>query len=149
MGIDMPLVAIGKVTEYGKQVLKYVHSHHMNNIYFIESVRNTDLPPIYQMAQLFVYPSVFEGFGIPILEALYSKTPVITSKGGCFAETGGPNSYYVDPFDDEELGNAIKEILEDTSLSKKMKENGYLFAQGFNPDKVANRLMRVYKETMQ
>ena len=50
-----------------------------------------------------LYPSIFEGFGLPILESLFSKTPVITSKGGCFSEIGGKYSIYINPLSDKEL----------------------------------------------
>ena len=63
-------------------------------------------------------PSIFEGFGIPIIESLYSKTPVITSRGSCFAEAGGPSSIYIDPKNEIELANAILKIEEKTYNKK-------------------------------
>ena len=63
----------------------------LNRIYFLENVDNSDLPVIYRSAEIFIFPSVFEGFGIPIIEALTSKTPVITTQGACFPEAGGPD----------------------------------------------------------
>ena len=77
---------------------------------------------IYQSAEIMIYPSFFEGFGIPILEALFSKTPVITSKGGCFTETGGPHSKYINPISCTDLKEAIIEIQNSVELQERMKE---------------------------
>lgn len=142
--IELPLVIIGKKTDYYRTIKSYIDQHNINRIYFQESVLHEDLPAVYQSAEVFVYPSVFEGFGIPILEALYSKTPVITSKGGCFPEAGGPSSIYTDPKDSEELAEAIRKITDDTQLKKRMTNEGYRYAQNFNDDKVAKNIMNVY-----
>ena len=92
--INIPLVVIGrKVDIYYRKVLNYITIHKLDNIIFPERILNIELPVIYQNAECFIYPSFFEGFGIPLLEALVSKTPVITSKRGCFAEAAGPGSH--------------------------------------------------------
>ena len=92
-----------------------------------------------------IYPSIFEGFGIPILESLFSKTPVITSKGGCFSEAGGKHSKYINPLSVEEMKEAILEIQNSTELQNSMSENGFEFAQKFTDDKIADNLMEVYR----
>jgi glycosyltransferase involved in cell wall biosynthesis len=66
---------------------------------------------IYQQAQILIYPSIFEGFGIPIIEALFSKIPVITSKDGCFKEAGGAESIYIDPLSDISLSISILRLI--------------------------------------
>ena len=73
---------------------------------------------------MFVYPSLFEGFGIPILESLYCGTPVICSKGSCFSEAGGPESKYVDPNDVDEFSFQIEECLHNSELREKMSKMG-------------------------
>jgi glycosyltransferase involved in cell wall biosynthesis len=142
--IELPLVIIGKKTGYYKTIKNYIEQNNISRIYFQESVLNEDLPAVYQSAEVFVYPSVFEGFGIPILEALYSKTPVITSRGGCFPETGGPSSTYINPKDSEEMADAIRRITDDAERKKRMIEEGYRYAQNFNDDKVAKNITNVY-----
>ena len=144
--IDYPLVVIGKATSYLNKVIEFIERHSLINIIFIDIVQNQDLPCIYQLADLFVYPSIFEGFGIPILEALYSKVPVITSKGSCFAEAGGNSTIYIDPNNVEELAAAIRKVLCDTGLQEKMKEEGYRYARNFDEDKVSANIMQVYKK---
>ncbi len=119
-----------------------------NGVTLLGAVPASDLPGIYQMADLFVYPSRFEGFGIPILEALFSKTPVITSTGSCFREAGGPHCLYTTPGDTDELLDAITKVLNDTRLAKNMRTKGYEHALNFHGHKVAENMMNVYKSLL-
>jgi len=143
--IDVPIVAIGNQTSYFNEVLEAVTSNKMENrVHFLENIPFSDLPAIYQSAKIFCYPSVFEGFGIPIIEALYSKIPVITSKGGVFPETGGPNSTYVDPLNVEELANAINDTLKRDNSEQISK--GFEFVQKFSTENHIKGVRAVYKE---
>jgi glycosyltransferase involved in cell wall biosynthesis len=114
------------------------------DITWLGQIPGRDLPGIYQMADLFVYPSLFEGFGIPILEALFSKTPVITSTGSCFREAGGPHCLYTPPGDVDELSHAIARVLDDSSLASTMRDKGYEHALNFHEHQVATNMMNVY-----
>lgn len=148
--IKIPLVVIGKQRKYYYKVVEYIKEHNIaDRVIFYHNVLFNDLPAIYQMAELFVYPSIFEGFGLPIIEALYSKTPVITSKGGCFPEAGGPDTIYIDPENVEELAFQINRVLTDSDLRKRMIENGYNFVQRFNNEKQAEEIMNIYKRCRQ
>jgi glycosyltransferase involved in cell wall biosynthesis len=142
--IDIPLVVVGRPTQYKEKVIEYFQKNKLNNILFLQNVDINELPAIYQSASIFVYPSIFEGFGIPILEALWSNIPVITSKGGCFDEVGGPSTIYVDPQEVDELGNAIIRVLSDKAMAKVMVENGYLHAQKFSNGLISEQLMELY-----
>ncbi len=88
--IETPLVIVGRATKYTAKIEAYIKRHRLENkVLLLHNVSTTkELAAIYQMASVFVYPSTFEGFGIPIIEALYSGIPVITTKGGCFSEPG-------------------------------------------------------------
>ena len=101
---------------------------------------------IYQLAEIMIYPSIFEGFGIPIIEALFSKTPVITSKGGCFSEAGGPHSKYINPLSISEMKKAILEIQMEPEIKKNMKNNGFSYAQNFTDYKIASKLIQIYSD---
>ncbi len=144
--IDKPLVVVGRPTPYADEVKSYIRQHRMEHIYFLENVPNEELPALYQMSILFIYPSQFEGFGIPILEALNSGVPVITSRGGCFAEAGGEYSMYAEPGNVDELGEAIVKVLNDSELQKRMIEKGYNHAQSFRENVIADNIMKVYEE---
>ena len=112
---------------------------------FLKDVTMDQLPAIYQLSTIFVYPSVFEGFGIPIIEALNSGIPVITTQGGCFPEAGGPDSIYVDTTNFEELGKTIDELLENPSQQKLMSEKGLEYVKKFDPEELTNQLLDVYR----
>ena len=143
--ISMPLVVIGSKTDYYKSVQNYILKNNLNGIIFLNNIPNEELPVFYQEASCLIYPSVFEGFGIPVLEALFSGTPVITSKGSCFNEAGGPNSIYIDPENVEEIGSAIIEVLSNEKLRESMKIKGLEYAQNFREAQVAQNYTSMYK----
>ena len=113
---------------------------------FLHGLPFEDLPAVYKAAELFCYPSIFEGFGIPILEAMCIGTPVLTSTGSCFAETGGDAALYADPLDAEEIGAQLTRILADETLRDDMRTKGKEQAEKFTDEKVANHLIQVYHE---
>lgn len=142
---DIPVVFAGREKEYSRKLKKFISDHQLKNIFFTGQVPAEDLPGLYQNASLFVYPSVFEGFGIPILEALNSGVPVITSGESCFPEAGGEGSLYVDVDQPEALAEAIGKVLENESFSKDMVERGYRHAAKFREPVIARNLMNVYE----
>ncbi len=146
--ISIPLIAIGRKTNYYTEVSDYIQKHRLDSIFIHNVINNDELPAIYQMAEVFVYPSLFEGFGIPILESLFSGTPVITSKDGCFSEAGGPGSLYVDPLNAEEITEALHRVLNDVNLRNQMTEDGLSYAENFTPEKTTGRIMQVYKTVL-
>lgn len=147
--IDIPLVIVGRVTDYTKELVKLSQELKITSkIIFLHQVETVELPAIYQMARLFVYPSIFEGFGIPILEALCSETPVITSAGGCFEEAGGSFSQYINSQDADEIGVILHKVLTDTPLQETMKKEGVLHAGKFTDDKIARNMMSVYQKLL-
>lgn len=142
--IDIPLVVVGRKTAYFQQVKEYIDLHKLQNIHFLDHVQTTDLPPIYQGARGFIYPSSYEGFGIPILEALNSGVPVITSRGGCLEETAGKGGILVDPFDQDEMIEAIRQVIEDTALNDRLIREGGAHALKFREEQTIPALYNVY-----
>ncbi|MBN1117121.1 MAG: glycosyltransferase family 4 protein [Bacteroidales bacterium] len=142
--IDMPLVIVGKETSYANRVKKYIAENKVKGIHFLQNVLNDELPVLFQQASVFVYPSVFEGFGIPVLEALWSKTPVITNKEGCFTEAGGPESIYVDIKNHDEIAASITKVISDKEYSRKIAMKGFEYAQKFKPENIASELKSIY-----
>ncbi|WP_343523666.1 glycosyltransferase family 1 protein [Pedobacter sp.] len=142
---EYKLVVIGKQTGYFKTVEKEIEKLDLKDrIIFLKNIPFADLPGIYQMAGVFVYPSFYEGFGIPIIEALYSGIPVVAATGSCLEEAGGPNSLYVSPNDADGLAKSINQVLENFELQKEMKEKGLEFVQKFNSSVVTKQLMDCY-----
>ena len=107
---------------------------------------DTDLPGLYRLARVFAYPSVGEGFGIPILEGLASGVPVVTSTGSCFAEAGGDAALYAAPGDADELSAALARALTDESLRRDMIDRGKRHALNFHISRTSARLMEIYAE---
>lgn len=143
------MVIIGKRTKYTEEIEEYVNGHGLRErVHILSNVPFDDLPAFYQLADIFVYPSRFEGFGIPIIEALNSGTPVIAATGSCLEEAGGPDSIYVDPDDVQGLANAFKLIYSDSAKRKEMIEKGLVFAKRFSERKQAEEIMNIYKELL-
>lgn len=145
--IDADLVVCGKHTAYTDKVMSYAVAHGIaHRIHLLHNVVFSDLPAIYQMCRVLVYASIFEGFGIPILEGLNSGVPVITSAGGVFPETGGDACVYVDSYSVDSMIDALKLVLSDESLRADMVKRGYAYAERFREHHVAANLMDVYQK---
>jgi glycosyltransferase involved in cell wall biosynthesis len=143
------LVVIGKETPYAMKVKKYLAEHQLKNrVLFLKDIPFSDLPAIYQLAKIFIYPSEFEGFGIPVLEALNAGVPVIAATGSCLEEAGGPASLYVSPTDPKALATAVNKVLQDPNLSNNMITAGKLHAAQFKENAHAENLMRIYKNLL-
>lgn len=146
--IDIPLVVVGKKTTYFNKVRQYIESRRMLNIHFLDQVQASDLPAIYQGSSGFIYPSSYEGFGIPVLEALNSGVPVITSRGGCLEETAGKGGILIDPNDPEEMIHAIGQVLENSGLRDRLIREGGAHALKFREEQTIPSLYNVYLECM-
>jgi len=146
--IDTPLVVVGKKTGYFTQVKQFIDRNSLSNIYFLDQVQASDLPAIYQGSAGFIYPSSYEGFGIPVLEALNSGIPVITSRGGCLEETAGKGGLLIDPLDQEEMIHAIRQILEESALRDRLIREGGAHALKFREEQTIPSLFNVYLECM-
>jgi glycosyltransferase involved in cell wall biosynthesis len=146
---DIKLVVVGKETKYTEQVKAYLTANNLSlRVMFLKDVTFAELPAIYQLASVFVYPSRYEGFGIPVLEALNSGTPVIATTGSCLEEAGGANSLYVNPDDDTSLAEKLNQVLSDDSLREHMITKGRVYAANFTDDKLNLQLMRLYQNIL-
>lgn len=155
--LDIPLVVIGNGGSYKKKVKAYIEEKGLQHkiIFLSENPiaiqdpdfkRALDFPAIYQSAIALLYPSYFEGFGIPVLEALCSKVPVITSNRSCLPEAGGPGAYYVDPDSADAIAAAMLSIVTDTDKAAQQIQAGWHYAQEFTCEKTAAKVMQVYQE---
>ena len=147
--IDTYLVIVGKETAYTNEIKNYISEHHLEDkVLFLKELSLEELAILYKLAKVFVYPSLYEGFGIPIIEALYSKTPVITTRDGVFPEAGGPNSIYVNPTSVTEMENAILKLLQNDDLRDEITQKGWEFVQKFDDEVVVKQLITSYNNLL-
>ncbi|MDR1459417.1 MAG: glycosyltransferase family 4 protein [Bacteroidales bacterium] len=143
--VSIPLVIVGKENRYALELKNQITQRKLKNIFFCHNVSSSDLPVVYALANMFIYPSFFEGFGIPIIEAMSCETSVITSNTSCFKETGGNAVLYVNPNSEEEIAQAIYVILNDDELRKNLIQKGKEQIKKFKPDVIAEKIMDLYR----
>lgn len=144
--LDCKLILIGKEQAYARKIHAEIERLGLQErVIFLKDVSFLDLPGIYQPARVFVYPSLYEGFGIPIIEALYSGVPVIAATGSCLEEAGGPDSIYVNPQDVEGFAAALNKLLQAPEICKQMVDKGLKFVQKFDNKVIASQVMAYYE----
>ena len=147
-----PFLIIGKPNlkyfKLIKEELDLFKEIYSNKIIF-RNVANEHLPIVYQNAKVFIYPSYFEGFGIPVLEALYSGIPVITSKTTSLPEVGGPGAYLVDPANYEEIKEGILFFMQHREQRKHAINKGLEHVKNFDAQVVTDKLVHVYQSLLQ
>ncbi|MBO4244887.1 MAG: glycosyltransferase family 4 protein [Bacteroidales bacterium] len=146
----LPLVIVGKRTKYTDDVESVAQKLGVANLVrIISNVPFEDLAPIYHLSEVFIYPSRYEGFGIPIIEAINCGLPVIAATGSCLEEAGGPDCQYVDPDDADGLASAIERVL-DTPENQDFRSNAISksleYVKRFSEDIQAQQLMECYKQ---
>ncbi|WP_433629754.1 glycosyltransferase family 4 protein [Chryseobacterium cucumeris] len=146
-GTEIPLVVVGRKTGYYQKIERFLKRNKMEKqVLFLEGVSMDELACLYKLADIFVYPSFFEGFGIPVIEALFSKTVVVTSNTSCLPEAGGKDSVYVNPENDLDIRAKLKFLWENESERKRREEKGFEFVQKFNDESIAKELMNFYQK---
>lgn len=143
----IPLVVVGRKTKYFRKIQQFIQKSKMEKqIHFLENVSMDELAVLYKSADIFVYPSFFEGFGIPVIEALFSKTVVVTSNTSCLPEAGGPDSVYINPGNTADISAKIQFLWNSESERQRRADKGFDFVQKFNDEPIAGRLMELYRK---
>ncbi|WP_126650637.1 glycosyltransferase family 4 protein [Chryseobacterium aureum] len=146
-GTEIPLVVVGRKTQYYQKIEHFLKKNKIEKqVSFLEGVSMDELACLYKLADIFVYPSFFEGFGIPVIEALFSKTVVVTSNTSCLPEAGGKDSVYVNPDNELDIRAKIKFLWENESERKRREEKGFEFVQKFNDEPIAQELIKFYQK---
>jgi glycosyltransferase involved in cell wall biosynthesis len=123
-------------------------SQHGRRILFPGFVDEADLPILYAAADLFLYPSSYEGFGVPVVEAMASGVPVITSKLSSLPEVAGKAGLLVNPHDPTELAEAMAQVLSNSQLRQRMRVEGLEQARRFTWEKTARHTLQAYVEAV-
>lgn len=121
----------------------------INKIILTGYVVNTDLPAIYCQCELFLYPSLRESFGIPMLEAMACGVPVITSNTSSMPEVAGNAAYIIDPYKPEEITAAMIKILSDKNLKDDLISKGFVQSAKFSWKAMAQHVLKIYRNICQ
>lgn len=143
---DLSLVIIGRHTPYADEVKAYAEKHHLaDRVIMLHGINNEQLPPYYANAETFVYPSVYEGFGIPIIEAISSGLPVVACTGSCLEEAGGPDTLYVAPNDVQGMAAGILQTLRGTAGREQRILRSQDYIRRFEGSDVAAQVADIYQ----
>jgi glycosyltransferase involved in cell wall biosynthesis len=139
------VIAGGKGWLYDDIFAKAEASPVADRIHLTGFVADEDLPALYTLADIFAYPSHYEGFGIPIVEAMACGTPVVCANNSCLPEVAGPAALQVTATDTPALAEAMHRLAVDAPLRQQAVEQGFLQARKFNWPAAARRLLEVYQ----
>ena len=144
---DVSLVIVGRETPYADEVREYILAHRLSHrVLMLHGVPDDDLPSLYRMADAFVYPSRYEGFGIPIIEAIRMGLPVVACTGSCLEEAGGPDSLYVSPDDAEALAHALRQVLFGAPGREQRIERSRAYVRRFENTDAARHFVELYQD---
>lgn len=144
---DISLVIVGRHTSYTDKVIRLARANRLTDrITILHDVPDADLPAIYRMAEVFVYPSRYEGFGIPIIEAVSCGLPVVACTGSCLEEAGGPDCLYVDPDDVAGMTAAIKSVLKGADGREQRISLSREYIRRFQGTDVAAQVIDIYNQ---
>ncbi|PWH19406.1 MAG: glycosyltransferase family 1 protein [Ardenticatenia bacterium] len=140
------LVVVGSKGWLYERFFKKLHQSELRYAVILTGhIRDADLPAIYSGATLLVEPSLYEGFGLPLLEAMACGTPVVCSNTSSLPEVGGDAAYYFDPRDSAAMAEAIGEVWRDSDLRETMRQNGLMRAAQFSWESAAQKTLAVYR----
>lgn len=147
---DLHLVAVGRPTDYSRRLQKHIEGTELQQrVHLLHGVADEDLQVMYQGAEVFVYPSRYEGFGIPVIEAIHSGLPVVAATGSCLEEAGGPDCLYVDPDDAEGMAAAVRQLLQGVAGREERIGRSRDYVRRFEGSDVASQVMDVYRRVLE
>ena len=146
---DLSLIVVGRHTPYTDEVLAYAKAHGLDHrLQLLHQVSDEELPALYAGAEAFIYPSRYEGFGIPIIEAISCGLPVVACTGSCLEEAGGPDSLYVAPDDAEGLAAAVRQVLRGAEGREQRIARSRDYIRRFQGTDVASQVVQLYQDLM-
>jgi glycosyltransferase involved in cell wall biosynthesis len=144
---DVQLLIIGDEISKYATLRRAVHSHKLHkHVRFFGFVSHQTLAALYRLAAAFVFPSLYEGFGLPPLEAMASGTPVITSNVSSLPEVVGDAALLIDPYEPAAIADAMQRVLDDTALADDLRRRGLVRARTFSWERSIARVREIYDE---
>lgn len=145
--VEYKLVITGRKGWLYKEILERMRkTPFSNDIVFTDFIDDEDLPFLYSGAEIFLYPSLYEGFGLPLLEAMACGTPVITSNVSSLPEIAGDAALLVNPVNIEEIARAVERLTRDSKLREEMRKKALERAMFFSWEKAAKETLKIYEE---
>lgn len=146
---DVNLVLVGRQTAYARRILAEARRLGVEKrLTMLSGVPMTNIPALFAAAELAAYPSFYEGFGIPMLEALAAGVPLVAATGSCLEEAGGPGALYVDPTNVEAFAEAANRLLSSPRRREEMVDRGRQYIARFAPENFGRGLVNVYNELL-
>lgn len=146
---DIHLVLVGRETAYAGQVRRCAENNRLTGrVHILSGVSNDSLAAIYRHAECFVYPSRYEGFGIPVIEAIRCRLPVVAATGSCLEEAGGPDCLYVSPDDPKALAEAVKWTVT-SPYRDRIVGSARQYIKRFDNRNVASQVLELYHEVLE
>jgi glycosyltransferase involved in cell wall biosynthesis len=143
---DEKLVVVGKKDWMSESIQAHLKSLDLKSmVVFTGYVPSADLPAFYNAAEAFVYPSVFEGFGLPVIEAMACGLPVLTSYGSSLEEVAGDAALLVDPMSEDSIAKGLGKLLGDQSLRLRLGRAGLARSAAFSFKNTADQTTGVYQ----
>lgn len=146
---EIPLVIVGRAGWMCQDILDEIHaSKNKGTIRWLEYLPDNQMLAVMKRAGVLVFPSLYEGFGLPVLEAFAAGAPVITSNTTALPEVAGDAALLVDPYDFEEIGAAIQSVLEKEEVAEDLRRRGLRRARGYSWDRTASMTREVYRHVL-
>lgn len=144
---ELPLILVGFKGWENKDIMQEIEKN-KEHIRYLGFVTDTKLAHIYNLATIFIYPSLYEGFGLPPLEAMACGAPVIVSNVASLPEVCSDAAFYIDPTDIQDIKNKIITLLKDETLREELSQKGKLQAASFSWDKSASQHLKVFQKVL-
>ena len=144
-----PLIVVGRLGWMYEDVFRQIEALHLQNqVHFTGYIPDSDLPLVYNLAQSLLYPSRYEGFGFPPLEAMACGTPVITTAVSAMQDQVGDAGLLVPPQDEQALTEAMRRLLHDRALREALSIRGRRQAEKFTWNQTANKTLKIYQQVV-
>lgn len=145
---DMQLVLVGKEDFFYARLKEHVRNKNFQGILFLGFVPDQDLDALYRCSEMYVFPSLYEGFGLPPLESMARGAAVVSSDHACMKEILGDAAFYIDAKDPGKITQGILQVLDDENLKQKLIQKGYEQIKKYSWNKMAKETLQIYSKVI-